>query len=495
MAVQFILGRSGTGKTHACVQGVIDALLEEGAFDPLILLVPEQATYQAERAVLSDTRIGGYHRLHILSFERLAFLLVDADAALPGISRVGREMIVHQLLRRHSAQLMVFGSAAERPGLAAKIVQTITELQHYDKSPEDVLRLADSLREGGRDGITARKLADLALIFGGYCEFLSGRFANPDTQLTAAREAEANLERFRNCRLWVDGFAGFTAQENAMLLTMLRVAGEAKIALCLDPGAVPSIGSNNSSGNGSSDGNSNGSGGQAAAGMGEPSLFGPTERTYVDLLERVEQFRLEVKPPVLLERPCRFASVPALAHIERHVFQQGGFRQQQAGESVKIVAASNPRAEVVYVARGIERLVREDRGLRYRDVAVIVSNIDSYQPYLKAVFRDYGIPFFLDTLRPARRHPLVELLNTVADVVVNGVTSRGVFDYLKTDLVGMERWDVDRLENYCLEFGVGARDWLSEDDWRYAGDGRRSEHDEGVINRLRREAIGPLVDF
>ena len=40
MAVQFILGRSGTGKTHACVQGVIDALLEDGASDPLILLVP-----------------------------------------------------------------------------------------------------------------------------------------------------------------------------------------------------------------------------------------------------------------------------------------------------------------------------------------------------------------------------------------------------------------------------------------------------------------------
>ena len=70
MAIQFILARSGAGKTRTCIDGIIAALLD-GGDEPLVLLTPEQATYQAERAVLSDARIGGYSRLHVLSFSRL----------------------------------------------------------------------------------------------------------------------------------------------------------------------------------------------------------------------------------------------------------------------------------------------------------------------------------------------------------------------------------------------------------------------------------------
>ena len=47
MAVQFILGRSGTGKTSYCIGQIIEALLAPGE-EPLILLVPEQASYQAK---------------------------------------------------------------------------------------------------------------------------------------------------------------------------------------------------------------------------------------------------------------------------------------------------------------------------------------------------------------------------------------------------------------------------------------------------------------
>ena len=70
MAIQFILGRSGTGKTRCCIRAIVDVLLEQSE-QRLILLVPEQATYQAERAILADERIAGYNRLHVLSFDRL----------------------------------------------------------------------------------------------------------------------------------------------------------------------------------------------------------------------------------------------------------------------------------------------------------------------------------------------------------------------------------------------------------------------------------------
>jgi len=85
MAVQFILGRSGTGKTSRCIGAIVEALREDSG-QPLIFLVPEQATYQAERAILSYERVAGFHRLHVLSFDRLQFLLLGKSIARPSLS-------------------------------------------------------------------------------------------------------------------------------------------------------------------------------------------------------------------------------------------------------------------------------------------------------------------------------------------------------------------------------------------------------------------------
>ena len=108
MAVRFILGRSGSGKTSYCIKAVVDALLEPGRTNPLILLVPEQASFQAERAIFADKRITGYSRLHVLSFDRLQFLLFGKNTARPELSRIGRVMAIHKILRENSDNLESF---------------------------------------------------------------------------------------------------------------------------------------------------------------------------------------------------------------------------------------------------------------------------------------------------------------------------------------------------------------------------------------------------
>ena len=70
--IRFILGRAGTGKTTRCVDAAADAL-RAGGDAPLVLLTPEQATYQMELAVLSRPGVRGFSRLRVLSFNRLGF--------------------------------------------------------------------------------------------------------------------------------------------------------------------------------------------------------------------------------------------------------------------------------------------------------------------------------------------------------------------------------------------------------------------------------------
>ena len=154
MAVRFILGRSGTGKTHHCVKAIVEALSQpapsgaEGAENgPLLLLVPEQATYQASEAILSEPHITGYSRLHILSFDRLFFLVLGKNIARPAISRLGRSMVIQRILRECAGKLNVFADSAKLPGLGQRLADTINQLQQYANTPDDIKNLVSKLRK------------------------------------------------------------------------------------------------------------------------------------------------------------------------------------------------------------------------------------------------------------------------------------------------------------------------------------------------------------
>jgi len=70
--VRFLLGPAGSGKTYRCLSEIRAALQASPEGPPLLFLAPKQATFQLERQLLADDTLGGYTRLRILSFERLA---------------------------------------------------------------------------------------------------------------------------------------------------------------------------------------------------------------------------------------------------------------------------------------------------------------------------------------------------------------------------------------------------------------------------------------
>ena len=110
------------------------------------------------------------------------------------------------------------------------------------------------------------------------------------------------------------------------------------------------------------------------------------------------------------------------------------------------------------MARQILGLVQE-KGYRYRDIAVVASDLSHYEQYVRAYFEDYGIPFFIDKRKPLNQHPVVELICAALQAVtkdwpmpMSSPISRPTWS----------RWPertIDLLENYCLAFGVDGRDW------------------------------------
>ncbi|MBR6006890.1 MAG: hypothetical protein IK064_04620, partial [Clostridia bacterium] len=92
--VNFILGRAGSGKTAACFAALAE---NERKGIRSLLIVPDRATFETERA-LSSYLGGGMLFTSVVSFTRLARrVLDDAGNRTAYLSKQGRLMLLRRV--------------------------------------------------------------------------------------------------------------------------------------------------------------------------------------------------------------------------------------------------------------------------------------------------------------------------------------------------------------------------------------------------------------
>ncbi len=458
MSVRFVFGRSGSGKTWRSLQA-IRAELKRSPFEGnrLILLVPEQASLQAERGLLSQADLAGFTRCEVLSFRRFGHrLLGELGGAGPTVlTPVARQMVIQHLLAGNADRLRFFGGLRQRAGLAEQLARTIGELLEQEVDPGQLGRSAAAAAKA--DASLEPKLADLALLYGQYLDYLTGGRADPTALLTVAR---AQLERcgwLRGAQVWVDGFAGLTVQQREFLAALAGVAGDMEIALLMDPGSElidrP---------------------GQVE--VDAFSLFARTERTYKQLWSSLKARGVKVSPPVRLtdQAKRRFGKAPVLGRLERSLFAGRQAKEAAGGaaEQILLVEAPNRRCEVAAAVRQVVWLTRLRRpSVRYRDVAIIVRELEGYHDLLRAELASHGVPYFIDRREPIGHHPVVQLVRSALELLDDDFSPRAVGQLLKTGLTPLADEQADQLENYILANGIRGRTAWMADEWQYRGRG------------------------
>jgi ATP-dependent helicase/nuclease subunit B len=488
MSIRYIIGRAGSGKSMRCLDEISSQLKEQPEGSPLILLVPEQATFQAEHALVSSPELRGMIRAQVLSFHRLAWRVMQEQggtARLP-IDDTGKKLLLYGILHKRKDELRLFHSSAEQMGFVDRVNQLFTELKRYcvsaDRLEEHEARKAAQL---GESRLLSDKLHDLRLVYKDYEQELSRQYLDGEDYLTLLAEQIKASEYLKDASIWIDGFHGFTPQEFAVLEQLMKHVKRVTITLCLDrvweAGDEPS----------------------------ELDVFHPTARTLIQLQGIVAQLGLKDAEIIQLDgaTPSRFTESPALLHLERafehrvggskHTFEMTATPNRQLEDQLVMKEAVNRRAEVDGAVRDMVRLVR-DEGVRYRDIAIMVRNMESYNDLLHSILTDYGIPHFFDEKRTVLHHPLVEFIRSAIEIVQHNWHYDAVFRCVKTDLLlpltsnGVnafgqpessvlvhepdvavdsleeQRAMFDRLENYVLAFGIKGFRWTDGKPWTYS---------------------------
>ncbi len=443
MGVQFILGRAGVGKTHACLAAVGSALTESTP-GPLLLIVPEQASAATERALAGVAPRGGYMNAEVLSFSRLARRIFAQAGKNPTfLPRTARRLALHHLLRTLRDELPTLRRTADTAGLVRELDALFTQLVREGLTSER-LRAASTAASAG----AGARLDDLARLFAAYETWLGPERIDPDAVLPAVRDALDALDWLPQARVWLDGFAGFTGEEQATVVALAQRVRELHITLLLDPDR------------------------SAVRDDLSPTsidLFSPIEQTYYRLRRALRA--AHVAP--LAERVLTPASNPrfraaGLAQLEVALAAPqstpaGSGPAAPDDGSVRVVACPSHRAELRAAARWIRRMMIDCAGaLRFRDFALVARDLEPIAHLVSEVLDAYEIPHFIDRRRPLGAHALVRLVRALFDAAVEHVSAGSMADLLQTGLTPMPDRDAELLRLVVLQAGfAGREDWMS----------------------------------
>ena len=126
-----------------------------------------------------------------------------------------------------------------------------------------------------------------------------------------------------------------------------------------------------------------------------------------------------------------------LVHLEQNLFGVPYHKFNGINNNISIYSADNAYDEIENVCKKIFKLVR-DKGYRYRDIAVISNNLESYASLVKVIADSYNIPIFMDEKVDITQNVFIKYLISILDIFSKNWSYESVFNYLKTGFVKVD---------------------------------------------------------
>ena len=427
MSLRFCFGPSGSGKSHRIYEEIMQRAAEEPGRNFLII-VPDQFTMQTQKDLVMRSDRDGILNIDVLSFGRLSHRILEevGTKEMPVLDDTGKSLVL-QKVADLKEQLPAMGSLLHKQGYIHEVKSAISEFMQYGISTQDMDKLITSAQ---KRGALAMKLKDLKTLYRGFQDYIRDHFITTEETLDVLRRSLSKSKILKGSVVVFDGFTGFTPIQNRLIQELMRVCAETIVTVTIGVGEDP------------------------YKMDGEQKLFHLSKKTVADLEKLAAEAEVERGEDLFVKGgPNRFAKAPALHYLEQNLFRYQ--YEPYAGEQQEIhmFEALSPREEVHQTALYIRHLIRE-QGMTYRDIAVVIGDLEGYASYVETEFGQLEIPCFLDRTRGIVLNPMIEYIKSALQLYIKDFSYDTVFHFLRSGMADISREEIDELENYVIRTGA-----------------------------------------
>ncbi len=419
-----------------------------------ILLVPELISHESERLLCSTGGDTASRYAEVLSFTRLVQRVSDhaGRAVYPCLDNGGRVVAMASVSRQLSSRLKAYAAMETKPEFLNGLVDAIDEFKRCCITSRDL-----SLASQALEGSFSQKLEELSLIMEGYDALCQRGKRDPRDQMTWLLEQLEDCSFAEEHTFYIDGFPDFTRQNLAIVEHLIKTSPSVTVSLNCD-----AIGSS-------------------------LLAFEKAGQTAREIFRCAQNAGVEVSVEVIPGRK------DALKEVRDKLFQ-GPVTAQLPDKVLQTFHGESPFQESMAAVHQIMDLVRG--GCRYRDIALVCTDLDVYRPSLELIFRRYNIPCYYSGTEPILQKSIIATVLTALDAAQSGFDPKNILRYLRSALSPLDSDLCDLVENYVIMWGIRGQQWTQDWEKHPEGLGLPWEHRHQELltrlNEARSLVITPL---
>lgn len=460
--LQFILGKSGSGKTRRAVNIVSDLCVK--GEHKLLMLVPDQSSFETETAVLESLGAELSGNVLVFGFSRLCNYIFKKTGNVPEnvIDDGVRRIIMSKALDEVSDKLEVFSSSKTKKSVLDLMVNSHKECKLGGITPE----LLEKTSEFIENETLRKKLVETSLVLNAYEALLENTYVDPLENLNRLRDIIEAERPFEGYTIVADSFYDFTFQQLEIIKLLINQSKDFYITLNID------INDKNA------------------------DLFFVTNKTRKFIKRIAKENSVEMKPPIVLGDFKRSVN-DDISFLEKNIFRVNTNLYREKSDNIETYIASDINDEVNFVADKIKKLVVENN-FRYKDIAVICRSVSKYNGILDSAFEKQDIPYFMSVPEDIFTKPVVRFLSGAVETVLSGFERDSLLSMLKTGLAGISDTELSEFENYIFTWNIDRSDFKKEFKNNPSGfeifkDSDKIKLEE--IENTRKRVITPIINF
>ncbi|EOI00349.1 helicase-exonuclease AddAB, AddB subunit [Enterococcus moraviensis ATCC BAA-383] len=500
MSLQFIRGTADMDLEEALLQSSVQWLSENEAHE-VFYLVPNHMKFEQEINALKriktiqekDTDSIATMRFQVFSFYRLAWYFLQHTQYYSSeiLTEAGAAMVFRKILSENEESLNVFRGEVNKSGFIQQLFDLYQEMKEGNVDLDELFGQLSNPNSDSKEQDLQLKVQDIKLVFSKFEETMN-QYGIKSAEIINYLTDYLETKDLSNVLFVINGYANFSARELKLLDTLMRRGGEVKISLVLDkkyPNELPSL----------------------------MNLFYETGTTYHKLYQLARNANVPILPDHVENTKLLVAnkSLQTLGEywIEAQEKHPKRGEQKIADGHLEFWCAENPKEEINHIAKEIRRLVVEEK-YRYKDIQLLMRELDSYETMIEPLFSMHEIPVYLDRDMAMEQHPLVEFIQSLFAIHAYHYRYRDVLRFLRTELffplddqVTIDKWQVQRdewrrkidvAENVVLAYGYEGYHWEKDKDWHFIrydfeaeqqDDTELIEKDSNAVRRMIQQTV------
>ena len=450
--LRLLLGKDWTANRDVILNRIADDVHQKQG--NRILIVPELISHEMERRLCSVAGDTASRYAEVLSFTRLARRVSDimGSAAQECLDNGGRVVAMAAAARQASSRLKAYAAVETKPEFLMDLVNAVDEFKRCCITSKDLLTASQET-----NGSLAQKLEELSLLMEMYDSLCAHGKRDPRDQMTWLLEQLEEGSYANEHTFYIDGFPDFTRQNLAIIDCLIQKSPCVTISLNCDQ-----IGS-------------------------DLLAFEKASSTAQEIYKRAQQHGVEVELEYI-----QVQNHP-LEMVREKLFQ-GTIHKGSVAQSVLVSQAESPYQECMAAAEYVLDLIGQ--GCRYRDITVVCTDMETYQPLIDLIFHRFHIPIYRSGTEEILQKSVMSTVLTAMDAAFSGFDQKNTMHYLRSPLSPLQQDTCDLLENYAIIWGIRGQKWFES--WKFHPEGLSGKwdaHSYATLNEIenaRRIALTPL---